>query len=124
MTAPTSQMSKINLVVPPGTCLEEAESQARAAAGHEHPPGALALVAWWDRLLAAGGPSEACHTDTYSSVTSYAKQHGITCMVRVNGGQYDFFYAGIRRAADEVEPETQRNPYQGARPGWADWHSS
>lgn len=122
MTAPINDIPKIDLVVPPSAGLEEAEGQASAAARHDHPQDGLALIAWWDRLEGAGGPAQACEDGTYSSVARYATHRGTTCLVRVNGGQYDFFYASFSRAADESEAETQRRPYRGAWPGRAEWH--
>ena len=116
VTAPMNDVPRIDLVVPPGAGLEEAESQASAAARHDHPEDGLALIAWWDRLEGAGGPAQACEDEAYSSIARYATYRGTTCLVRVNGGQYDFFYASFSRAAEESETETQRRPYRGARP--------
>jgi len=119
MTTATSAIPRLDLAVDAGSNFVAAERQARATA-QQAAGGSVSLMAWWDSDRATGGPSRACACDSYAGVAGYAEQHGASCRVHVNRGQYEFFYGGsAEEGAEALEQDgarqTRRSPGSGDR---------
>lgn len=73
--------------------VKSAEDAARAAI--RDTSGELTLVGWYDAANGTGGPLEVCGDEPATCVEDYAASHEADYHVKVNGGDYTFYFARI-----------------------------
>ena len=92
-------MSDVNLKLDVTRGIAQAEEATRKAIKSTK---RTVLVAWWDKKLHTGGPAEACSGDAPKCSADYARSHGASTRVKVNDGQYEFFYGDIPEGHEEL----------------------
>lgn len=95
-------MKTLALSTDPKNSFTSVEEQARHLIGQETKN--LVLLAWWDSDRKVGGPMEACADETLACSAAYARAHGSTHQVRVNGGTIDLFYGAPTETFEELDP--------------------
>jgi hypothetical protein len=94
-----NQLSDVNLKLDATSDIAHAEEATRKAI---KPTKRTVLVAWWDKKRHTGGPAEACSGDAPKCSADYARSHGASTRVKVNDGQYEFFYGEIPQGHEEL----------------------
>lgn len=59
------------------------------------------LLAWYDRELRTGGPTDVCGNERESCVLDYAYSHGADTAVTVNNSRFEFFF--LQPPTDTIE---------------------
>ena len=106
-------MKTLALNTDPKSSFTSVEEQARRLIGSDTKN--LVLLAWWDSARKVGGPMEACADETLACSAAYARAHGSTHQVRVNGGSIDLFYGAPKDTFEELDPRMVEEVHQSAK---------
>ena len=94
-----NNMSDVNLAIDATRGIAQAEQATRKSIETSK---RTVLIAWWDKKRHTGGPAESCSGDAPKCSADYARSHGASTRVKVNDGQYEFFYGEIPEGHEEV----------------------